>query len=150
MATLHERVVLGDFQLEILFENQSSYLLRYGDRVDEWGTLNEPVNYLLAAYGLGAFPPGKSTLFQLLDRFIPVTFGAAPVATAQASLAAGKVSVTVANAKGNKVTFVVAGKKYVRNVTADSYVFSVPAPKGKFVVTAGLDRKQLTKVSLTN
>ncbi len=85
-----------------------------------------------------------------LDRFIPVTFGAAPVATAQASLAAGKVSVTVANAKGNKVTFVVAGKKYVRNVTADSYVFSVPAPKGKFVVTAGLDRKQLTKVSLTN
>jgi len=34
MAMLHERVVLGDFQLEILFENQSSYLLRYGDRVE--------------------------------------------------------------------------------------------------------------------
>ncbi|HEY2746948.1 MAG TPA: family 1 glycosylhydrolase [Polyangia bacterium] len=30
---------------------------RYGDRVDEWGTVNEPVNYLLAAYGVGQFPP---------------------------------------------------------------------------------------------
>jgi beta-glucosidase/6-phospho-beta-glucosidase/beta-galactosidase len=33
---------------------------RYGDRVDEWGTLNEPVNYLLASYGVGQFPPGHS------------------------------------------------------------------------------------------
>lgn len=32
---------------------------RYGDRVDEWGTLNEPVNYLVASYGAGQFPPGK-------------------------------------------------------------------------------------------
>ena len=32
---------------------------RYGDRVDEWGTLNEPVNYLLASYGVGQFPPGR-------------------------------------------------------------------------------------------
>ena len=85
-----------------------------------------------------------------LDRFIPLTFGPAPVASATAAVAAGKVSVTVANAKGTKVTFVVGNKKYVRNVTNDSYVFSVAAPKGKFVVTAGLDRKQLTKVSLSN
>ena len=85
-----------------------------------------------------------------LDRFIPVTFGAAPVASATAALAGGKVSVTVANAKGSKVIFVVAGKKYVRNVTNNEFVFSVPAPKGKFVVSAGFERKQLTKVSLTN
>lgn len=85
-----------------------------------------------------------------LDRFIPVTFGAAPSATAIAKLAGGKVSVTVANAKGTKVTFVVAGKTYVRNATNNAFVFSVPAPKGKFVVSAGVDRKQLTKVSLTN
>jgi beta-glucosidase len=45
---------------------------RYGDRVDEWGTLNEPVNYLLASYGIGNFPPGKMYLFDLLTDFIPV------------------------------------------------------------------------------
>src|SRR5262249_35442258 len=33
---------------------------RFGDRVDEWGTLNEPVNYLLSAYGTGSTPPGES------------------------------------------------------------------------------------------
>lgn len=33
---------------------------RYGDRVDEWGTLNEPVNYLLASYGVGQFPPAHN------------------------------------------------------------------------------------------
>jgi beta-glucosidase len=45
---------------------------RFGDRVDDWATLNEPVNYLLAAYGLGTFPPGKIKLFALLDEFMPV------------------------------------------------------------------------------
>ena len=45
---------------------------RFGDRVDEWGTLNEPVNYLLAAYGIGTFPPGKRLLFDLLESFVPV------------------------------------------------------------------------------
>jgi beta-glucosidase len=45
---------------------------RFGDRVDDWGTLNEPVNYLLAGYGIGTFPPGKSTLLQLVDQFLPI------------------------------------------------------------------------------
>lgn len=45
---------------------------RFGDRVDDWGTLNEPVNYLLAAYGLGTFPPGKKYVFDLKEKFIPV------------------------------------------------------------------------------
>ncbi len=33
---------------------------RFGDLVDEWGTVNEPINYLLASYGIGYFPPGVS------------------------------------------------------------------------------------------
>jgi beta-glucosidase/6-phospho-beta-glucosidase/beta-galactosidase len=32
---------------------------RFGDRVDEWGTINEPLGYLSAAYGLGTYPPGQ-------------------------------------------------------------------------------------------
>ncbi len=45
---------------------------RFGDLVDEWGTLNEPVNYLFASYGVGSFPPGRNTLFALLTEFMPV------------------------------------------------------------------------------
>jgi beta-glucosidase/6-phospho-beta-glucosidase/beta-galactosidase len=47
---------------------------RFGDRVDEWGTLNEPVNYLLAAYGTGDFPPGLAyvTENKVKERFLPV------------------------------------------------------------------------------
>jgi beta-glucosidase/6-phospho-beta-glucosidase/beta-galactosidase len=45
---------------------------RFGDLVDEWGTVNEPVNYLFAAYGIGMFPPGRSTIFQLQTDFVPV------------------------------------------------------------------------------
>jgi beta-glucosidase len=45
---------------------------RFGDLVDEWGTLNEPVNYLFASYGVGVFPPGRNTLLSILDQFVPV------------------------------------------------------------------------------
>jgi beta-glucosidase len=45
---------------------------RYGDRVDEWGTLNEPVNYLLASYGVGQFPPGHSYAASDFGQFINV------------------------------------------------------------------------------
>jgi hypothetical protein len=70
-----------------------------------------------------------------LDRFIPVTFAAtAPTApavpTAVASVAAGKVKIQVANAKGQKVTFVVGNKKYVRTVNSDAYTFTTAAAKG--------------------
>lgn len=70
-----------------------------------------------------------------LDRFIPVTFAAAaptaPAApTAVASVAAGKVKIQVANAKGQKVTFVVGNKKYVRTVNSDAYTFTAAAAKG--------------------
>jgi beta-glucosidase/6-phospho-beta-glucosidase/beta-galactosidase len=45
---------------------------RFGDLVDDWGTLNEPINYLLAAYGAGSFPPGKVTIVQGTAAFVPV------------------------------------------------------------------------------
>ena len=45
---------------------------RFGDRVDEWATINEPVNYLLAAYGIGSFPPGRVTIGNLMTDFMPV------------------------------------------------------------------------------
>ncbi len=45
---------------------------RYGDRVDEWGTLNEPVNYLLASYGVGQFPPGHGYALNDFPQFMNV------------------------------------------------------------------------------
>ena len=59
---------------EALLEEISEYgaliAARYGDRVDEWCTVNEPVNYLLASYGFGVFPPGESNLFGNFDRLV--------------------------------------------------------------------------------
>ncbi|HEY1553892.1 MAG TPA: family 1 glycosylhydrolase [Kofleriaceae bacterium] len=43
-----------------------------GDLVDEWGTENEPVNYLIAGYAVGIFPPGKVSLASLVQQFGPV------------------------------------------------------------------------------
>ena len=62
----------GQLVVEEMAEHARLVAERFGDRVDEWGTLNEPVNYLLAAHGLAIFPPGKQKLFSLLDEFIPV------------------------------------------------------------------------------
>lgn len=45
---------------------------RYGDRVDEWCTLNEPINYLLAAYGIGMFPPGRTMLLSDFDGLVTI------------------------------------------------------------------------------
>jgi beta-glucosidase len=45
---------------------------RFGDLVDDWGTLNEPLNYLLAGYALATFPPGRATLTRFNTAFIPV------------------------------------------------------------------------------
>lgn len=44
----------------------------YGDRVDEWCTLNEPINYLLASYGIGNFPPGKAYLLSDSSRLVDI------------------------------------------------------------------------------
>lgn len=45
---------------------------KFGDLVDEWGTVNEPINYLIAGYGIGYFPPGKMSIFSLATDFVPV------------------------------------------------------------------------------
>lgn len=62
----------GDEVVAEMAELAGELARRYGDRVDEWATLNEPVNYLLAAYGIATFPPGRFTIMQLFDDFIPV------------------------------------------------------------------------------
>jgi beta-glucosidase len=45
---------------------------RFGDRVDDWNALNEPVNYLLASYGIGQFPPGRALLLPDFALITPV------------------------------------------------------------------------------
>ena len=52
----------ADAIIEELAEHAALLAQRFGDRVDEWCTLNEPINYLLASYGIGLFPPGRSYL----------------------------------------------------------------------------------------
>lgn len=49
----------------------------YGDRVDHWMTLNEPINYLLASYATGTFPPGRGSSTDLIlqpgtDAFVQI------------------------------------------------------------------------------
>ena len=61
--------------IEEMREHAQLIAERFGDRVDEWATLNEPVNYLLASYGVGTFPPGKQYIYSeddLLGKFVPV------------------------------------------------------------------------------
>jgi beta-glucosidase/6-phospho-beta-glucosidase/beta-galactosidase len=65
----------GPLVIEELAAHAAMLAERYGDRVDEWGTVNEPVNYLIAAYGVGYFPPGKAWMLNdadVLDKFVPV------------------------------------------------------------------------------
>ncbi len=61
----------GPLVIEEMAEHAALMAERFGDRVDEWGTLNEPVNYILASHGIGSFPPGRTTIFNLLEDFVP-------------------------------------------------------------------------------
>src|SRR5262249_36575559 len=54
----------GAMVIDAMAKHAALIARRFGDLVDDWGTLNEPVNYLLAAYGTGSYPPGRATLFQ--------------------------------------------------------------------------------------
>ena len=58
--------------IEEMAEHAALLAERFGDRVDDWCTVNEPINYLLASYGIGYFPPGKKSVFSLLEKFMPV------------------------------------------------------------------------------
>ncbi|MDQ3364176.1 MAG: family 1 glycosylhydrolase [Myxococcota bacterium] len=48
--------------VEELREHATLLATRFGDLVDEWGTVNEPINYLFAGYVVGVFPPGVLSL----------------------------------------------------------------------------------------
>ena len=60
----------GPALVEALAEYAGLLARRYGDRVDDWCTLNEPINYLLAGYGLGIFPPGRNYLLTDFPRLV--------------------------------------------------------------------------------
>lgn len=58
--------------IEELAEHAALLARTYGDRVDDWCTLNEPVNYLIASYGLTVFPPGANLVITDFNRAILV------------------------------------------------------------------------------
>jgi beta-glucosidase/6-phospho-beta-glucosidase/beta-galactosidase len=62
----------GAMVIEEMAQHAALIAQRFGDLVDDWGTVNEPINYLLAAYGIGSYPPGKVTIGQLATGFVPV------------------------------------------------------------------------------
>jgi hypothetical protein len=65
----------GPLVVEEMRQHAQLLAERFGDRVDEWATVNEPVNYLVASYGIGFFPPGKSSLLSaetLLGKLVAV------------------------------------------------------------------------------
>ncbi|RYE91604.1 MAG: glycoside hydrolase family 1 protein, partial [Myxococcales bacterium] len=61
----------GPLVIEEMAQHARLLAERFGDLVDDWGTLNEPVNYLLASHLIGSFPPGKNKLGKLLEQFMP-------------------------------------------------------------------------------
>jgi beta-glucosidase len=61
----------GPMVVQAMADHAKLLAQRFGDRVDDWATLNEPVNYLLAAYGAGKYPPGKVGLSDIPGTFIP-------------------------------------------------------------------------------
>jgi len=76
-----------------------------------------------------------------LDRFIPVTFAAVvPDVRATAAYKGGKLNFVVSGAKGQKVSFDVAGKTYVKKATSNKFVFDLKfASKKKFDVAVSVD-----------
>lgn len=63
----------GALVVEELREHACLLGERFGDRVDEWATFNEPVNYIFASHGAGqVFPPGRELVFADFDGFLDV------------------------------------------------------------------------------
>jgi len=60
----------ADLIIEEVYQHARLLAERYGDRVDDWATVNEPINYLIASYGVGLFPPGKALMLTRFDEFI--------------------------------------------------------------------------------
>ncbi len=57
--------------IEELVEHARLLATRYGHLVDDWATLNEPINYMLAGYGAASLPPGKFLLPNWEGAFVP-------------------------------------------------------------------------------
>jgi beta-glucosidase/6-phospho-beta-glucosidase/beta-galactosidase len=62
----------GPLVIEEMAEHARLLAARFGDLVDEWCTVNEPVNYVFFAYGVGQFPPGKFGILQATTDVAPV------------------------------------------------------------------------------
>ena len=62
----------GQAAIEELAEHAARLAAEYGDVVDDWCTINEPVNYIIAAYGAGVFPPGEFLILSDMDRLLDV------------------------------------------------------------------------------
>ena len=60
----------GPMVVQAMADHAKLLATRFGDRVDDWATLNEPVNYLLAAYGAKKNPPGKFDLTDITGKFM--------------------------------------------------------------------------------
>lgn len=61
----------GPLLVEELRQHAALLARSYGHLVDDWCTINEPVNYLLAAYGVGMFPPGANGILDIEGQFVP-------------------------------------------------------------------------------
>ncbi len=62
----------GAALIEEMAEHAALLAQRYGDRVDDWCTINEPINYIVASYGAAVFPPGRTFLLGDFPRFVRV------------------------------------------------------------------------------
>ena len=61
----------GPMIVDAMAQHAGLMAQRFGDLVDDWGTVNEPINYLIAGYAVGFFPPGVITINDI-SKFIPV------------------------------------------------------------------------------
>jgi beta-glucosidase len=62
----------GPLVVEEMAEHARLLAERFGDRVDEWVTLNEPMVYMMFAHAFGAGPPGKAAFVDgFSTRFVP-------------------------------------------------------------------------------
>jgi beta-glucosidase len=62
----------GTLITQEIAEHACLLAMEYGDRVDEWASFNEPVNYLISSYGTAQFPPGHGYLLTDFPRFMDV------------------------------------------------------------------------------
>jgi len=62
----------GDELIAEIAEFAGRLAREYGDLVDEWCSLNEPINYIIASYAVGQFPPGEALIIENFDRLMSV------------------------------------------------------------------------------